>query len=192
VRYRTIVADPPWHFTAPADFMTNKARTKKDGTRARATGNLSYETLSDDQIAALSVSSLADSNAHLYLWTTNVKMVVAHRIAEAWGFRPKTILTWGKVHRADHSRPSMKTGHYFRGATEHVVFAVRGSLRTTGTWPTLYLWPRIGVHSQKPESFYDLVEQVSPGPYLELFARRQRLGWDVWGNEVLSTVELSA
>lgn len=53
-----------------------------------------------------------------------------------------------------------------------------------------FQWPR-GAHSAKPEAFLDLVEQVSPGPYLELFARRQRLGWDTWGNEALEHVEMA-
>ena len=57
-----------------------------------------------------------------------------------------------------------------------------------GTW---HVWPR-GGHSRKPEAFYDLVESVSPGPYLELFARRQRLGWDTWGNEALNHVQIGA
>jgi N6-adenosine-specific RNA methylase IME4 len=73
----------------------------------------------------------------------------------------------------------MKTGYYFRGTTEHFLFCVRGSLRlqTTDGLPTAYLWPRLP-HSQKPDAFYDLVEQASPGPYAELFARRARFGWD--------------
>jgi N6-adenosine-specific RNA methylase IME4 len=76
--------------------------------------------------------------------------------------------------------------------TEFVVFARRGSLaaltRCDRQW---FEWSR-GAHSEKPEAFLDIVEQVSPGPYLELFARRQRLGWDTWGNESLNHVELSA
>lgn len=59
--------------------------------------------------------------------------------------------------------------------------------RASGRW---FQWPR-GEHSAKPEAFLDLVEQVSPGPYLELFARRNRLGWDTWGNESLEHISLS-
>ena len=86
----------------------------------------------------------------------------------------------------------MKTGYWFRGATEHCLFAVRGILRLVETVaePTLWLWPRLP-HSVKPDAFYDLVERVSPGPRLELFARTQRLGWDSWGNECLQHVELT-
>lgn len=130
-------------------------------------------------------------DAHLYLWTTNGFVVEAHEIARAWGFRPITLCTWGKV-QPDGS-PSMKTGNYFRGATEHVLFGVRGRLPfpTDRPTPTLWLWPRLA-HSVKPDAFYDLVESLSPGPYVELFARRARFGWDYWGNQSLGTAELVA
>lgn len=133
----------------------------------------------------------ADENAHLYLWTTNSFMDEAHDVVRAWGFKPKTICTWGKV--KPDGTPSMKTGYYFRGATEHWLFCVRGSqaFTTTNPEPTLWLGPRLG-HSIKPDWFYDLVERVSPGPYLEMFARRNRLGWDTFGDEALAHVELSA
>lgn len=80
-----------------------------------------------------------------------------------------------------------------RGATEHWLFGVRGSfgLQTTEALPTLWLWPRLP-HSQKPDAFYDLVELASPGPYLDMFARRQRLGWDTWGDEALEHVSLGS
>jgi len=161
------------------------------GTVGRQVGDLDYPKLSIASLCALDVRTLCDDNAHLYLWTTNAFMEEAHQVARAWGFKPKTIITWGKVYQVEPTRVSMKTGFYFRGATEHVVFAVRGSLPVRGTWPTLFLWPRIGKHSKKPEAFIDLVEQASPGPYVELFARRHRLGWDVWGNESANTAEMA-
>lgn len=143
-----------------------------------------------DEICRLAPA--AANNSHLYLWTTNAFMVEAHQVAEAWGFRQKTILTWTKTHKDDPSRASMKTGYYFRGATEHCLFCVRGSLplQTDAALPTAYMWPRLP-HSVKPDAFYDLVEQASPGPYLELFARRARLGdWTYFGDESLETAEM--
>ena len=81
----------------------------------------------------------------------------------------------------------MKTGYYFRSATEHLLFAVRGILRLAGPCrPTAYLLPR-QPHSVKPDFFYDLIEEQSPGPCLELFARRPRAGWSQWGNQIEST-----
>jgi N6-adenosine-specific RNA methylase IME4 len=133
-----------------------------------------------------SIKPPAEEHAHLYLWFTNSFAVEAHEVARAWGFRPSTILTWTKIRQED-GQPSMKMGYYFRGATEHVLFAVRGSLRLRAqrALPTGYLWPRLP-HSVKPEPFYALVEEASPPPYLELFARRSRLGWDSWGDQCQS------
>jgi N6-adenosine-specific RNA methylase IME4 len=88
-------------------------------------------------------------------------------------------------------RASGRTGYYFKGATEHCLFAVRGKAQTKWRDPlltTAWLWPRVGKHSVKPEAFYDLVENVSPGPRVELFARRNRLGWDTWGDQALPHV----
>ena len=177
--YATIVADPPWEY----DGKGTPGILKKDGTPARMVGEAGYSRMNAETIAAMPVAALTTPNAHLYLWTTNGFMVEAHQIAEAWGFKPKTILTWVKTHQDNPCRVSMKTGYYFRGATEHVIFAVKGSLplQTDEGMPTAYLWPRIGAHSVKPAAFGDLVEKVSPGPYLELFARQPRLGWDAWG-----------
>ena len=190
--FRTIVADPPWQYSGggPKAYAPDG---NFEGRLSPASGVDSaqrYGAMSSEEICALQPP--AAENAHLYLWTTNSFMVEAHEVARVWGFEPKTILTWGKV-KQDGS-PSMKMGYYFRGATEHVVFAVRGSLRlrTERALPTLLLWPRIPGHSVKPDAFYDLVEEASPGPFLELFARRARLGWERWGDEADSTVELAA
>jgi len=172
VKYATIVADPPWDLgVVNTGYVTT-------GLTA-----LPYDTMSLDEIANMPIRELADSQSHLYLWAVTATLRHAFGIAEAWGFRPKNILTWCK--------PGLGPGRRFRSTSEYVLFADRGtSLPITrhdlGTW---FSWPR-GGHSVKPPAFYDLVESVSPGPYLELFARRQRLGWDTWGNEALEHVEV--
>lgn len=182
--YSTIVADPPWPYDTSTKGTSALPHTvKRDGSIARGVDDMGYSVMSIADLCAMPVRNVADTNAHLYLWVTNSFMEEGYAIARAWGFRPKTILTWVKTHQDDPARVSMKTGYYFRGATEHVIFAVRGSLQlqTDEGQPTAYLWPRIGAHSVKPDSFGDLVERCSPGPYLELFCRRPRLGWDSWG-----------
>lgn len=178
--YSTIVADPPWQYDGQGPVGSGDPGVN-DHSRNVGAAAL-YSTMSADEIAALPVAALAAGDAHLYLWTTNAFMVEAHAIARAWGFIPKTILTWVKVHHDDPARVSMKTGYYFRGATEHAVFAVRGSLplQIDEGVPTAFLWPRTS-HSVKPDAFGDLVERVSPGPHVELFCRRPRFGWDSWG-----------
>lgn len=182
--FSTIVADPPWPYKTPGQIgATLEHRPNRDMTLgAGSAGSRSrYGAMEIPDICALSCP--AADNAHLYLWFTNAFAVEAHMIAAAWGFRPLTILTYVKV--KPDGTPSMKMGYYFRGATEHILFAVRGSLRlrTNRALPTAYLWPRLP-HSEKPDAFYALVEEASPPDYLEMFARKTRLGWSSWGNEV--------
>lgn len=177
MKYRTIVADPPWEYR-------NTGTVNSWGTRTDAAGH--YETMRDADICALPVADLAAENAHLYLWITGPRMFDAapDRIAEAWGFKYKTLLTWTKT-----GQPGL--GSYFRVCTEHILFCTRGkapipaALRERNHFTT----PRTR-HSSKPDAFYDLVERVSQGPYLELFARRARFGWDYWGDEALGQAEL--
>ena len=127
------------------------------------------------EMASVDVPAWSETEAHLYLWTTNAFMVDAHELAFMWGFTQKTILTWVKPHYG--------LGNYFRNSTEHVLFCVKGSLATLRKdVPTHFIAPR-GRHSEKPAAFYDMVQTMSPGPYLDVFARKQRFNFDTWGNE---------
>jgi N6-adenosine-specific RNA methylase IME4 len=267
VKYRTIVADPPWPISEDHPVL----------------GDVPYETMTLDEIAALPVKKLADNrdgDASLYLWTTSTHLFDTKAIAEAWGFKYVATLVWCKPPRGAgmgcaftsnvefllycrragftsidtrEKRPDIAAvtaaigrlvtdaGFSVADLNQWVGASDIGSWWTSGLphrcaipkpehWDTLkrhvpalstldpqvaefnarkgldrkpasplrarvdtrwFTWPR-GRHSVKPDAFYDLVEQVSPGPYLELFARRQRLGWDTWGNEALNHVELSA
>jgi len=152
----------------------------------QAARDLKYPAMTVEEICALPVAKLAGENAHLYIWTINAYIEQTYEIARAWGFRPSTLLTWCK---APHG---IGLGGTYSLTTEHVLFCRRGSLkaqtRIDSTW---WQWKR-GAHSAKPEAFIDMVEQVSPGPYVELFARRHRLGWDVWGNESANTAQFGA
>ncbi len=187
-RYRTIVADPPWDQKAGPKFTPGLAKSGKHYTRESAASRLlEYPTMDVDDIAALPVADMAEGDAHLYLWVTNKYIEDGFAICRAWGFRFSTMLTWAKAPRG------IGLGGTFCQTTEHVIFGRRGTLsartRVDSTW---WGWKRQdSAHSAKPEAFLDLVEQVSPGPYLELFARRQRLGWDTWGNEALCHVDLT-
>lgn len=183
-RYRTIVADPPWPYRDRGGL--HSAPSHRPNSYSKPTSGVGsavrYGEMSIIEICQLCPDS--DQNAHLYLWTTNAFMVEAHKVAREWGFEPKTIITWVKIRGSD-GKPSMKQGHYFRGATEHIIFAVKGKQKLIGKCvrPTAYLSPRLP-HSVKPEWFYELVEEQSPGPYLEMFARRKRRGWYSWGNQI--------
>jgi N6-adenosine-specific RNA methylase IME4 len=178
--FKTILADPPWPYHS--NFV------EKIGDEFRTTVRPQYPLMTIEDIKALPVAALADDNAHRYLWTTNSFMIEAHEVARAWGFEPKTILTWVKI-KAD-STPSMSVGYWYRSATEHILFCVRGQLKLAGPCqPTAFLLPRLP-HSVKPDFFYDLIEEQNPAPRLEMFARRDGAGWDRWGNEVESTVDI--
>lgn len=167
--YSTIVADPPWAYrTSTPTTTSNKSRTLPASAAK-------YSNLSAPEVAALPVAALAASDAHLYLWVTNPILPDAFAVMDAWGFRYVTTLTWLKT-------GTLGMGYYFRGDTEHVLFGVRGNLpvpvdRRERNWLTA---AKQG-HSRKPAAMGDLIERVSPGPYLELFARAPRLGWDSWG-----------
>jgi N6-adenosine-specific RNA methylase IME4 len=177
VRYRTIVADPPWHYDGFGVGIGSGRGTKKP---------MPYQTMSVDEIKALPVADLADDAAHLYLWTTTKYLRSAFEVAESWGFRYAQILVWVKPTRAT------MLGGAFGCNVEFALFCRRGVLAHVNKSHTAWWeWSR-SQHSRKPEAFLDMVESVSPGPYLELFSRRARFGWDYWGDESLSTVEMPA
>lgn len=184
--YGTIVIDPPWPYRNRDDNAFPTALVK-DGSRRqyRASSHMRYGSMSISELAALPLTQWVGGEAHLYVWTTNSFLVEAHDLVRAWGFDYKTMITWGKTQ--DDGEPSRKMGFWYRSATEHCLFATRGQLRLTDAVPapsTLFLHRRLP-HSVKPEAFYDMVERYSPGPFLDVFSRRARLGWDTWGAEAL-------
>jgi N6-adenosine-specific RNA methylase IME4 len=178
VRYHTIVADPPWAVKRGPIW----------GSKGQATRDLPYPTMSLAAIREIPVRTLAAPDAHLYLWTINAYIDAAYSLASYWGFTPSTLLTWCKAPKG------IGLGGAYTITSEHVLFARRGSLKhKTRLDTTWWRWNRqVGPHSRKPEAFLDIVESVSPGPYLEMFARRNRLGWDTWGNEALGHVEIAS
>ena len=174
--YSTIVADPPWEPSLGANWstrFTDKARPQKH-----------YSVMSAKEIGNLPVRELYGQQAHLYLWVINQHVDLGYEVARAWGFEPWNLVTWAK--------PGLGVGR-FQCNTEHVLVCRAGIRhgnpfgRTGGTW---FNWPR-GRHSTKPDQFFDLVERISRGPYVELFARQPRLGWDAWGLGYETTVRQS-
>jgi N6-adenosine-specific RNA methylase IME4 len=174
MRYSTILADPPWN--------------ERGGGKIKRGADRHYKLLKTEEIISLPVASLAEDNAHLYLWVTNGHLPDGLRVMDAWGFRYKTNIAWAK--------DRFGLGQYFRGQHELCLFGVRGNIpyrtrrdgkRAQGR--TLITAPR-GEHSEKPEELRNMIELVSPGPYLELFARQKYPGWDSWGDEVKSDVEM--
>lgn len=190
MRYRTIVADPPW------DNGQRPGWSWREGRPSGRIRDLPYSTMTVEQIAELPIRHLSQGDkwhvngdkdgSHLYLWTTTQFLEPAFSVARAWGFPVSCVLVWCKARRG------FNAGGTWPSNVEFILYGRRGSPPATGRADSRWFeWPR-GEHSAKPEAFYDLVEQLSPGPYLELFARRQRLGWDTWGNEALEHVEVVA
>lgn len=141
-------------------------------------------TMALDEICALPVKSIAADSAHLYLWVPSSMLPEGLKVMSDWGFRYTTSLTWLKTRR-DGEPDGSGVGFYFRNATESLLFGVRGSLRTlpAARSMTNVISARRREHSRKPTAAYWLIEQSSPGPRLELFAREGRDGWVVWGDE---------
>ena len=164
--YRVIVADPPWDYGDAGEHALTTPYPP-----------MSTAAICDLEVADLPVGSRAHDDALLFLWTTNTHMEQAYAVTRAWGFDVKTILTWAK--------PRATMTRYLRGRTEHALVAARGN--PTHELPleeTLLRADAPRVHSTKPDAFYELVERTCPGAKLELFARRRRPGWTVWGPEV--------
>jgi N6-adenosine-specific RNA methylase IME4 len=182
MRYRTIVADPPWHYDGFIPSVSD--RRIGDATP------MPYPSMALKEIAALPVVSLAHDSAWLFCWATGRYLRDAFNVIEAWGFTYRQMVTWAKIGAPPFG------GTFTYNAAEYLIAASRGEPAIKGRWPggNVITTNRQGKggHSRKPEVFLDLVETVAPGPYLELFARRNRLGWDTWGNESLEHVEIAS
>ena len=160
--FGTIYADPPWLYD-------------NQGTRA-ATGN-HYTGLTVDALCDLPVGKLAAPDAHLHMWTTNGFLFEAPRIFASWGFEFRSTFVWVKR--------QMGIGNYWRNSHEILLTAIRGDakrfkVRNLKSW----LECGRGRHSSKPDQVADMLERASPGPRVELFGRRRRPGWVVWGDQV--------
>jgi N6-adenosine-specific RNA methylase IME4 len=165
--FQTILADPPW--------LT---------FQERGAGN-HYDLMSVERIKAMPVGDLADAHSHLWVWCTNATLRDGYDVAEAWGFTVRSPLTWIKFR--------LGMGHYLRNSTEHLLFATRGqaavNFRSQPTW----INAPVQEHSRKPEEQYPLIERISDGPYLELFARRRppsNRAWFVWGDHIDSDITI--
>ena len=178
-RYSTILADPPWRF---------QNRTGKVAPEHRRLNR--YRTMTTGEICDLPVSTHAMDAAHLYLWVPNALLPDGLEVMRSWGFTYKTNLIWYKV-RKDGGPDGRGVGFYFRNVTELLLFGVKGRMRTLapGRRQVNLFATRKREHSRKPREVYPLIEECSPGPYLELFAREPVEGWTCWGDEVDSYLE---
>jgi N6-adenosine-specific RNA methylase IME4 len=171
--YKTILADPPWR------FQNSTGKVAPEHKRLSR-----YPTLSLQEIMDIPVNSRSDDQAHLYLWVPNALLAEGLEVMKKWGYEYKTNIVWFKI-RKDGGPDGRGVGFYFRNVTEIVLFGVKGKLRTLqpGRTQTNIIRTRKREHSRKPDELYHIIEECSPGPYLEMFARGSRPNWSVWGNQ---------
>lgn len=163
-KYSTIMADPPWNIN-------------QQGKRGAASH---YDLMTLEDIKKMPVADLCEDNAHLWLWVTNGLIPQGIEVMKAWGFEYRSIFTWIK--------PRLGLGNYLRNASETVLFGTRGKAPIQFKAQPNWLFAPLQDHSHKPEEQYAIIERCSPGPYLELFARRSQPGWDAWGNQIESDI----
>lgn len=171
IKYRTIVADPAWE----------QKNMNKWNRRNKTAEQLPYQTMTIEEIKNLPVANLADENCNCFIWTTNQFLPKTFEVLTAWGFKYLTTLTWVK--------PS-GVGAWFVNRTQHIVVGYKGKLKLEKRFePTVFFHTPLK-HSEKPKIFHELFERVSAEPRLEMFARQERKGWSVWGNEVKNSISL--
>jgi N6-adenosine-specific RNA methylase IME4 len=182
-KYGVILADPPWDY--------------RNGGNGRARAH--YPLMNIVEICALPVSGLAHDSTVLILWATWPQTGGAMRVINAWGFEFVTGFPWVKLYDPPFVdlwgnyliRPTWGTGAWVRGCSEPVFIAKRPQATPPPDLNWMGLICERMAHSRKPDDIHECAETF-PGPYLELFCRRPRPGWDVWGNEVDSTLSLAA
>jgi N6-adenosine-specific RNA methylase IME4 len=173
-RFATVLADPPWRF---------ENRTGKMAPEHKRLNR--YGTMTLEDICALPVQAIVEDVAHLYLWVPNALLPEGLQVMAAWGFQYKTNIIWHKI-RKDGGPDGRGVGFYFRNTTEILLFGARGKNARTlapGRSQVNIIRAMKREHSRKPDETYELIEKCSPGPFLEMFARGGRQGWNTWGNQ---------
>lgn len=183
--YRAILADPPWQFNS---LWGGRPKKTEAGYPSRAV-DAHYDTMTIDEIAALPVAEVADDDCILFLWTCWPVLQKSLRVIEAWGFTYKTCaFSWMKADPyrlfADDKTPFAGMGYWTRANTEPCLLATRGRPKRVNADVRQGIIAPRREHSRKPDCVHERIERLVDGPYLELFARQRREGWDAWGNEV--------
>jgi len=170
MKFRTILADPPWE-----QPLSGKRNRVKGGMQLET---LPYPTMPLASICRMPIGDYAAEDCHCWLWTTNAFLEAGFTVLRAWGFKFLAPIHWIKPSGA---------GNYVIHRTQTILLGYFNRC----TFDQLRYFPNIietpgdpARHSQKPEASYALIEKVSHEPRLELFARRKRIGWHAYGNEV--------
>lgn len=180
-KYGVIYADPPWQFRSWSDKGRNRCPDAL--VRQKGLAERHYKVMSLDDIKALPVGSIAAEDSALFLWTVDCHLPEALAVGETWGFRFKTTsFTWCKTTQSGGWHIGL--GYWTRGNPEQCLLFTRGApKRRSAAVRQLIVAPR-REHSEKPAEAYERIEELLPGPYVELFARNRRHGWDSWGDQL--------
>ena len=175
-KYQIIYADPAWQYRNMGSIQ--------------ATANAHYSTMSNEDICNLSVKEIADDNCILFLWATFPKIQEALDVIKAWGFEYKTVgFTWIKKNK--NGSNFFGVGWYTKSNAEVCLIGVKGKAPKISNSISQIIETVRERHSQKPAIVREkIVEFCGDIPRVELFAREKTEGWDVWGNEVESDIEL--
>lgn len=174
--YQIIYADPPWHY---------------EQKRLQGAAEHHYPTMSIEEICSLPIAGIAARDSLLFLWATFPQLPEALRVIAAWGFKYKTVaFLWLKKNKkADSWFYGM--GFWTRGNAELCLLATRGHPKRQAANIHQFIISPIEEHSKKPDIVRDRITALAGDvPRIELFARQETLGWDVWGNEVKSHIQL--
>ena len=177
--FGAILADPPWRF-----------EVWSEETGASRSASRHYETMLIEDIHALPVHELAAKDCVLFLWVVWPMLEHGMKTIEAWGFKYKTCaFAWIKangrqIEMWDDAVPDMGNGYWTRSNSEVCLLATRGHPKRLNADVRQGIIEPRREHSRKPTQVYEKIERLVSGPYLELFARRERVGWTTWGNEV--------
>jgi len=173
-KFKTILADPPWQF---------QNRTGKMAPEHKRLNR--YSTMKLEDIKSIPVNEVADSPCHLYLWVPNALLPEGLEVMQAWGFKYKSNIVWEKI-RKDGEPDGRGVGFYFRNVTELLLFGIKGENARTlapARSQVNLIRTQKREHSRKPDEIFNIIEQCSAAPFLELFARGTRENWTLWGNE---------
>lgn len=190
VRYRTIVADPPW----PQRYSPRNSLGPHNARTIIPDRSMPYSSMQLEAIASLPLREWGHPDGfNVFLWATNSMLKSALMILDEWRAPFRQMVVWNKTNPS----PFAGRGSFAPLDLEFLLIGRRGRAPFSGRMPrsvvvTAGTGGRLSDGSRKPEVFCDWIERLSPGPYLELFARRQRLGWDTWGDEALKHVEVPA
>ena len=178
-KYSVIYADPPWKYknTSPPCLPSKSPDT--------CLVEYYYPTMTYDELREMPIKDISEKDCVLFMWTTTPNIEQGLQLVKDWGFKYKTMITWEKVNKDC-------MGYWFRVCTEHLIVAIKGNIKSFRSMERTCYREARRKHSQKPEYFYPLIEKVTSGNRVELFARREREGWDVFGNEVSNSIKLNA